>query len=169
MSTLLRESPEECFKCITETLNRNDRERYGILHWLGDGRSLGFNSDTGPIHDIPESVLFEWVDSDIEENGQMLCDTLAKTLDGTKQGRLTRNFIARYGSHEPISKALYGRFWSRSWSGSESEMYRRLREEARDWLVGENDKNVRRWVEDFIHYLASDIERAELNEEREFC
>ena len=52
------------------------------------------------------------------------------------------------------------------WCGPASDQYRRLRDEARTWLVDEKDVTVRDWIEDYIDGLSHDIDRAEIDEER---
>ncbi len=46
-----------------------------------------------------------------------------------------------------------------------SEHYRNQREGARRWLADEAHPYVRRWLEDYIRFLATEIERAETEEE----
>ena len=43
-----------------------------------------------------------------------------------------------------------------------------LREQAREWLVGEKNQTVVRWIENYIDGLGYDIQQAEIEEERRF-
>jgi hypothetical protein len=87
-------------------------------------------------------------------------------LDQSPAGRLTRDFVAKYGNDEGLCSLLSCHFHSRSWMGPASDFYRSLREAAREWLDGERHRNVVRWVENYIDELSRDIQRAEIQEER---
>jgi len=104
----------------------------------------------------------------VEERGRWLINALPKTLDQTPAGRLTRDFIARYGKVEVLGSSLWCHFHARGWCGSASAYYRKLREQAREWLAGEKNQTVVRWIENYIDGLGYDIQRAEIEEERRF-
>jgi hypothetical protein len=79
---------------------------------------------------------------------------------------MTRAFVVKYGANELLADSLHAHFRSRGWSGNASDMYRRLREEAREWLSDEKDGNAIRWLDEYISGLGYSIERAEMEEER---
>jgi len=168
LTTSLRKDPKTAWACIT-VVYREARERgdYLSLRWLAAGGHRGFGDEKpGPIQFIPEDVLFDWVDENIEEHGYWLTRVLPKTLDESNAGRLTRNFVAKYGKHESIRSGLYTHFHSRAWCGNASDHFRKLREQARGWLTDEKNVTVIRWIKDYIEGLNYDIERAEIEEER---
>ncbi|HEY1602614.1 MAG TPA: helix-turn-helix transcriptional regulator [Pirellulales bacterium] len=170
LSDVLRQDPEQSFACISEVFEECDEMRsYGFTRWLSQGanRLVGDN-EPGPIQYIPAHILFSWVDKDANRRGAWLAHVLPKTLDTTVAGRLTRDFVARYGNDRGICGSLNAHFHARSWCGPESAHYRGLREEARDWLVDERNPTVIRWVTRYIEGLTSCIGRAEIDEEREF-
>jgi hypothetical protein len=80
----------------------------------------------------------------------------------------TREILVRYGDMERIRHALLSHFWRGGWIGPASGHYRRKRDEARTWLENETAARVIAWVEEYIDLLGRDIERAEIEEEREF-
>jgi hypothetical protein len=168
LTHLLREDPETAFDCITEVYSQvDDQSTFGIQHWLSEDGHRGIGDEgPGPVQYIPAAKLFAWVDADIDRRGYWLARALPKTLDDTIAGRLTRDFIARYGGNKSISSGLYANFHSRGWCGKASDRYRELRDQARTWLVNEKDSVVIRWVENYIDGLAYDISRAEIDEER---
>lgn len=116
----------------------------------------------------PADKVFAWVDENVEERGHWLVNALPKTLDDSPGGRLTRDFVARYGKVPSLASSLWSRFHCRGWSGSASAFYRKLREQAREWLVGEKNQTVVRWIENYIDGLGYDIQRAEIEEERRY-
>ncbi len=168
LTTSLRHDPKAAWECLRDAY-REARERGDWLsqHWLASGghRMIG-DDNPGPIQFVPADILFNWIDEDIEEHGYWLTRVLPKTLDKSNAGRLTRDFVAKYGKDERIRGGLYAHFHSRGWSGNASDHYRKLREQARAWLTDEKNSIVVRWVEDYIEGLNYDIERAEIEEER---
>ena len=169
LTTLVRENPEEAWRCITDAYGESCESRHSALQcWLADGyqRSIGDDSP-GPIQFIPAPLIFAWVDENVNERGYWMARILPKTLDRTTAGRLTRDFLCRYGRNAVIAEALIAHFHSRGWCGETSDHYRRLRGDARNWLAEEKDANVIRWIDAYIDGLNSDIEREEIQEERQ--
>lgn len=168
LTTSLRKDPKTAWACIAGVY-REARERGDYLrqHWLAAGghRIIG-DDNPGPIQFVPAEVLFDWVDENVEQHGYWLTRVLPKTLDESSAGRLTRDFVARYGKDESIRRGLYAHFHSHGWCGNASDHYRKLREQARGWLTGEKSVTVIRWIEDYIDGPSYDIERAEIEEER---
>jgi hypothetical protein len=170
LARLFRNNPEQAWDCIAEVVAEEEVERaFEILHWLGDS-GLRLPGDNGPglMQFAPSDKVFAWVDGSVAERGRWLINALPKTLDHTPAGRLTRDFIARYGKNESLSSSLGCHFHARSWCGSASAYYHKLREQAREWLVGEKNQTVVRWIENYIDGLGYDIQRAEIEEERRF-
>ena len=58
-------------------------------------------------------------------------------------------------------------FWSGGHSGPSSVHYRTKRDATRKLLDEENSTRIREWLEEYIEWLSRDIERAEIEEERE--
>lgn len=111
----------------------------------------------GKPHFAPKAKRVIWL---------FLAGLLPKTLNQSPSGRITREFLARYGANDSIARSLWCRFCSRSYCGLESDHNRRLRDDARSWLIGEDDGYVIRWIENYIESLTHDIQRAEIDEER---
>jgi hypothetical protein len=170
LARLFRNDPGQAWDCIAEVVAEGEVERaFGIQHWLGDsGHRLAGDDGPGLIQFAPADKVFGWVDGSVEERGRWLASALPKALDHTPAGRLTRDFLARYGKNESLSSTLSCHFHARSWCGSASAFYRKLREQAREWLVGEKNQTVVRWVENYIDGLGYDIQRSEIEEERRF-
>jgi transposase-like protein len=168
ITELLREEPEKAFSCIAEVLGEGqDLRGHALTNWLSEGghRIIGDDSP-GPIQYIPSRVLFSWAVQDVDNRGVWLAHILPKTLDESVAGRMTRDFIARFGADRELSSSLYARFYSRGWCGRASDHYRRLRDQARGWLVDEKDATVLRWLGEYIDGLNDSITRAEIEEER---
>ena len=169
LTCLLRDDPDPAWECIVRIYCETKKEgNFGLRSWLAEGGHQGIGDEfPGPIQHIRSEVLFDWADEDPKERGYWLTHVLPKTLDDSTAGRLTRNFVARFGKNKSIRQGLTARFYSRSWRGNESDHYRILRNEARDWMADEKNPTVVRWIEDYIEGLGFGIERAEIDEERE--
>lgn len=168
LTSVFKSDPERGWDCITEAFSEGDGGRsFGIQRWLGgEWRRLNGDDSPGPIQYALTSKVFSWVDENKEDRGRWLTSALPKTLDRTPAGRLTRDFIARYGKIESVRGSLSCRFHTRSWCGSASDYYRELRKQAREWLVEEKNQTVIRWIERYVDELGYDIQQAEIEEER---
>ena len=169
LTTLLRDEPDAAWKCIADIYAEiNEAEKWNWRHWLESGRHHGWDADIpGPIQFVPSEILFDWIDGDIDDRADWLARILPKTLDKSHAGRLTRDFLAKYGHRESVRHVLSGHFHSRGWCGNASDRYRQLRQEAREWLTDETNSTVKRWIDDYIEALTDDIDQAEIEEERE--
>ncbi|REJ64998.1 MAG: helix-turn-helix domain-containing protein [Planctomycetota bacterium] len=170
LTALFREDPVAAWKCVDSAYRELGGSRNFAMHsWLSRGGHRAIGDDTpGPIQYVSSKTLFDWVDEDLEERGYWLTRVLPKTLDQNGPGKLTRDFIARYGRDERIRNGVNSNFYSRGWCGDASTHYRKLRDDARSWLHDEKNSTVIRWVDAYIDSLSHDIERAEVDEERDF-
>jgi transcriptional regulator with XRE-family HTH domain len=169
LTGILRSDPERAWQCVAEVhSSAGERACLGLQRWLSTGRHRLFDEAPGPIQFVDPSTLFAWVDQDGEGRAFWLMRALPKTMDDSPGGRLTRAFVARYGADEDYSASLRSHFHSRGWCGPASEHYRSLRNQAREWLAGERNPTVIRWIEDYTDQLSACIERAEIEEERRF-
>ncbi len=168
LTTLVKDNPESAWNCIARAYDSaGDNRTFGLQRWLRSRglRTIG-DEAAGPIQHVPSTVLFEWVDEDRDDRAYWLTQVLPKTLDESAAGRLTRDFVARFGRAESVRSSLLVQFESGAWHGKASDHYRGLRDDARSWLVNERNSTVRRWIEDYIERLGLDIDRSIIEEER---
>jgi transcriptional regulator with XRE-family HTH domain len=168
LTSILRSDPDRAWQCVAEVYSAvGEQACYGIQHWLSDGgHRLHDNDSPGPIQFVPPTTIFAWVDQNVEDHAYWLIRVLPKTMDASPGGRLTREFVARYGANEEYADSLWGSFHSRTWCGPASDHYRSLRNQAHEWLAGERNQTVIHWIEDYIDQLSAYIEQAEIEEER---
>jgi len=167
-TTLVKEDPNGAWEQIAEAYQDSvGQSRFGLSHWLADGGPAVIGSDaSGPVQWLPKEIVFSWVTEDVDDRAAWLASMLPKTLNGSPAGRLTRDFLTKFGRNKRAFDSLLARFRSSSWCGSASDHYRSLRDDARQWLVGENNTTVIQWVEEYIECLTFNIEREEIEEER---
>jgi len=168
LTNILKSNPSKAWECVSQVYSEsNERARFGIQHWLSDGGHSLHDEGHGPIQFVPSETLFSWVDVDRDERADWLIGTLPKTMDASPRGRLTRDFVARYCEASEHYGTLWCRFHSGFWMGPSSDHYRGLRNKAHEWLAGEKNAAVIRWIDNYIEQLSADVSSAEIEEERD--
>ncbi|KAB2889826.1 MAG: XRE family transcriptional regulator [Desulfobulbaceae bacterium] len=159
--------PKGSWEKISEHLSIDSIKRHGIIHWLGES---GFEDKPkkGPINYLPQEKLIEWTKDDPKERLWIIKELLPKTLDKDNGGLLTTAFIEEFCSDDDTARSLFWHFWTGGWSGPESQYLERKRDSARKWLTQTSSLNVQLWLEKYIDHLSSRIEKAQIDEEREF-
>lgn len=167
--SIIESDPEKYWQIFRDRLRISDRtQRFRLFHWLGSKSEFGSEGKLGPLPLFPIDAVFEWVAEDPEHRAYELTRIVPKTLGRDKTGVWARELLNRYGDQDDVKSGLMAHFWAGGWRGNRSDRYRKLRYDARGWLEGETSLRVRQWLEVFIDGLSSDIERAEIEEEREF-
>jgi DNA-binding XRE family transcriptional regulator len=169
IKTIIKGNPEKYWQVLRNHLDNADRsQRSRLIHWLGPKNEFGSEGSLGPLPLFPVDSVFEWVAEDPEARAYELTKAVPKSLGRDKAGVWARELLSRYGDLENVRSGLLAHFWSGGWQGNLSDRYRKLRDDARGWLESESSLRVRQWLEGFIDGLSSDIERSEIEEEREF-
>jgi hypothetical protein len=166
---IIKLNPSRCWGIICPFLDASHSRIAGdIRFWLGNGSSLAPSDIDRPIILFPEAEVMAWVAAAPEQRLEIIGDIVPKTISRSGAGKLTRDMLVAYGDHEPFRRRLRNTFYFGMRVGLESNHYRQQRDTARKWLFGETDPNVISWVESYIEILSKGIERAEIEEEREF-
>ena len=79
---------------------------------------------------------------------------------------LAREILVRYGNQEKVRNSLAANFSTDGWSGAASIFYQQKRKILLDFKEGEDNTNVRDWIDSYVDMLEKYIESAEINEER---
>lgn len=138
-----------------------------IQSWLAGPHGFG-NDKTGPILLLPSERVWRWADQKPAERAAWLAGTMPRTLDQCRAGRLTKEFLSRYGTIKKVARNLMLHFYYYvGWCGSEAEHYRHRRERAQNWLAAETEQPIVEWLTEYIRWLDHDIRKAELEEERD--
>lgn len=160
--------PNTSWEKISEYLLTDSIKRLGIINWLGES---GFDDtpNRGPINHLPQAKIIDWVKDDPKERKWIIEQILPKTLDKDEGGLLTTKFIEEFcNDDDDTSGSLFWHFWTGGWIGPESQYLERKRDAARGWLAGTSSLKVQLWLEKYIDHLNSRIEKAQIDEEREF-
>ncbi len=116
---------------------------------------------------VPKQLLWGWIDENTEYRAETVARHLPRALREDGRPTITRDFLARYGHLDDTRSSLFSRFWGGTFCGKMSENHRRRVAKVIEWKEGEESGPVNRWIDDFVASLSADIERAEMEEERE--
>ena len=141
--------------------------------WLKEGDSEDLFStaaEKGTLTFIPREKIWEWIDEDVENRAWYFAYRLvSKTLSaGEWQDSLVRAFLVGYGDREDVRRNLRANYSTESWTGERSLHLESKKNKLLRIKEDEDNVKVKQWLNEFIDELEEDIERARIEEEREF-
>ena len=74
----------------------------------------------------------------------------------------------RYGDREDVRDNLQANYSTEMWEGLSSLHFEAKRDKLLRISESEDNRNVKRWLDEYIQRLEEDIEHARIDEEREF-
>ena len=75
--------------------------------------------------------------------------------------------MVRYGDKKDVRNELTANFSTESWSGPESSHLERKKQYLLDFKAKETNKNVQRWIDEYVAIIDKAIDRAQVREERD--
>ncbi|MDR7151700.1 hypothetical protein J2W49_003676 [Hydrogenophaga palleronii] len=167
--SLISTDPESAWQVIARQFEATlPKWRSDLYGWLKGGfLSFGEGAQRGPIADLPESSILNWIESDPGERAALVAHAAPPTLDDDRGGGLTRQLLTRYWHIEGVRSGISASFHSGSWTGPTSQYLKRKRDTLRRWLTCGFAFEVAQWIELEIERIDRDIQREEINEERD--
>ena len=167
LTEITKQYPAEVWDHVSKLLeNQNFSRTVALERWLADGES----SEEGAFAHIPLEKIWEWVDGAPEKRAVYLARRLVLTpLSATTwPTSLERGLLVRYGNvAEDLGGTLMSNYTMGGWSGPASLHYEGIQEELLRIKTGENDENVKRWIDECVDSLEQHyIEPAKMDEER---
>lgn len=167
LTEITKRSPAEVWDHVSKLLeNQNFSRTFALERWLADRES----SEEGAFAHIPLEKIWEWVDGAPEKRALYLARRLVLTplSAETWPTSLERGLLVRYGNvAEDLGGTLMDNYVMRGWSGPASLHYEGIQEELLRIKTGENNENVKRWIDEYVDSLEQDyIEPAKMEEER---
>lgn len=162
--------PEETWDEIKKYLGPPiDSRAFGIKYWLrGDEFTGGDGSKPSILSLIPLNKLWQWVDQDVNERAWYLANMVPKALFREEgQVCLAREVLVRYGDRKDVKNELTANFSTEGWTGPESSHLEGKKQFLLKFKADETNKNVRRWIDEYVSIIDKEIERAHVREERE--
>ena len=170
LTELTKLRPEQVWKHVSKRL-----EEYDVFleEWLKEGDSrkpFPTTDESGALTFIPREKIWEWIDGDVEERAWYFAYRLVpKTLSAEAwPDSLVRAFLMLYGDREDVRRNLSANYGTEMWKGLRSLHLESKKDKLLRIKAGEEDKNVKRWLDAYIERLEADIEHARIEEEREF-
>ncbi len=164
--------PSEVWEQVSKILeDRTDYSRIGPLEqWLREGRFLSGEDSQGALAQFPRKKIWEWVDEDLQDRAAFLAGSfIPKTFSaGEWPTSLTRAFLVRYGERAEVCRNLCTNYvyCTEGWYGSENSYYEEKLKSLRRIRDGEDNENVKRWIDELIDRLNKQNEDEELRHER---
>ena len=164
--------PVEVWEQVSRILeDQTDFSRAASLEqWLKEGNSSGREERTGALTLIPREKIWEWVDEDIESRAWYLAGRLVpKTLSKEEWSTCpAREVLVRYGEQEEVRSSLRSNYLTEGWHGPGSLHYKEKQQQLLRLKEGEDNENVKRWIDEFVDGLEESIEYEKIDEERRF-
>ena len=174
MKETIKRYPTEVWEQISKLLeNRMHLPRIVFLEsWLKGEDSSDFSpskKERGVLTLIPPEKIWEWVDKDVENRAWYLAYSLIpKTLSAEEWSTsLARDSLARYGERKDVRENLRANYISELQEGPASLHYKEKQQKLLRFREGEDNENVKQWIDEFVEELEKDIEHAKIGEERE--
>lgn len=145
-----------------------DARSRSILSWLGGSVMRPGSAQhpaPPPLDAVPLGAVWKWVDEDPGARAACLAERVPRVIRRAERC-IARDILVRYGADRGVRIALRRRFLPGAWIGPEAI---RLEEEMavhERSLRGEDDPNVRLWLEEMIKYLRGRLEAARAADER---
>lgn len=151
--------PLDVWQVVTRYLGPPiDSRAFHIYHWLREGA----------LRLIPADPVWKWVEQDVDKRAWYVAAFVPQVFPGDPKSASAREVLVRYGSRKDVRNNLMANFSTEMWSGPESGHAQRKLEQLRNWKSGETNTNVLQWLNDYIASVEQRIERARIEEEREF-
>ena len=170
LTKLTKLYPEQVWKHVSKRLEERD---FFLEEWLKEGdskNSFSTADEKGALTFIPPEKIWEWIDGDVKDRAWYFAYRLVpKTLSVEEwPNSLVRAFLMRYGDQEDVRRNLSANYGTDMWKGLRSLHFEAKRDKLLRINEGEDNRNVKRWLDEYIHRLEGDIEHARIEEEREF-
>ena len=168
LNQITEQYPVEVWEQVSKHLEdqMNVSRTVSLEHWLGEE---ALEEGKGALTLIPSEKIWEWVDTDIENRAwYLVCRLMPKTLSTEEwQTSLVRAVLVRYGEREDVRRNLRANYSTEMWHGPLSVHYENKRQKLLRLKDGEDNENVKRWIDEFVEELEESIEHAKIGEERE--
>lgn len=163
--------PAEVWQQVSKLLETQTHfSRMGSLErWLRKGNSLAREKRKGALTLIPPEKIWEWVDEDIENRAWHLTTFVPKTPSVEEwKTSLMREILVRYGTHNDVRNSLMEIYSGDGWSGPGSLYFKEKQQQLLRLKEGEDNENVKRWIDEFVDGLEEAIKDEKTDEERRF-
>ena len=164
---IVNNNPKEIWDVLTQYIEpRFNTRAFRITRWLR-GYGIPPVTTASMIEAFDPNDIWNWIDNNPEERANYAASFVPNRLF-RKDDKvcLAREILVRYGNQEKVKNSLAANFSTDGWSGAASIFYQQKRKILLDFKKGEDNTNVRDWIDSYVDMLEKYIESAEINEER---
>ena len=146
----------------------NFSRAFSLERWLRGREDSPSGESAGALTLIPREKIWKWVDEDAENRAWHLASRLLpKTLSVVGwQESLARAVLIRYGKQEEVRSSLRSNYLTEGWWGPGSLHYKEKQQQLLRLKEGEDNENVKRWIDEFVDGLEEAIVHEKIEEER---
>jgi hypothetical protein len=169
LNNIVKQFGGEVWKQIVRHLGPPiDTRAFHITQWLSGEESSELLHGGGALPFIPIEEIWLWADQDIEKRAWYLASFVPNILFREEaKVCLARELLVRYGAREDVRRNLISNFSSEGWVGPSSLHYQRKKQYLIEFLKGEDNENVKRWISEYVSLLEERITSSNLEEDRE--
>ncbi|MGO9268092.1 MAG: hypothetical protein ACLQBA_24905 [Candidatus Binataceae bacterium] len=166
LDQILDRDPDGVWKLVAAILTNRSDESYYVSQWLR-GTLAGAEGE-GALTKISSSSFWKWIDADPTKRASFFATFVPKKLFRNEgQECLARELLVRYGKQRTVRSSLLANFLTEGWVGPASVHFIQAREQVLSFRSAEEDENVKRFVDELVRSYDAQIERAQVEEERE--
>ena len=175
LDELVDHCPAKVWKQVSSFVESqpNSLRTIALEQWLREGGSWRREESKAALLRIPCKIIWEWIDEDIENRASYIAYRLVpNALSPNKWvDSLARKVLVRYGGLEDVRRSLIGNYLTETFAGPASLYYegkkqRLLHLKQSEISDGEDNEQVKRWIDEFVEKLDEEIERARIEQER---
>ncbi len=144
-------------------------KKFALEQWLREGSSWGREETRPALLHVPHELIWDWIGDDPEYRAWYFANRLVpKTLSATEwKGSLVQGLLIHYGEREDVRNCLCANYTTETYWGPASLHYEEKIRKLLDIKKCEGDRNVIRWIDEFVEGLKKQIEHEKVREERE--
>ena len=144
-------------------------KKFALEQWLREGSSWGREETKPALLHVPHELIWDWIGDDPEYRAWYFANRLVpKTLSATEwKGSLVQGLLIHYGEREDVRNCLCANYTTETYWGPASLHYEEKIRKLLDIKKCERDRNVIRWIDEFVESLKKQIEHEKIREERE--
>lgn len=137
---------------------------FALERWLAGGES----SEEGALTLIPREKIWEWVDEDVGNRAWYLASGFVPNTLSAEEwpNSLAQAVLVRYGTRKDVRNTLVSNYSTEVVWGPASLYYEEKKQKLLHIKAGEDNENVKRWIDEYVEWLEEDIEREKIREER---
>ena len=148
----------------------NFSRAFSLERWLRGREDSPSGESAGALTLIPREKIWEWVDEDAKNRAWHLASRLLPKILSVVgwQESLARAVLIRYGEQEEVRSSLRSNYLTEGWWGPGSLHYKEKQQQLLRLKEGEDNENVKRWIDEFVDGLEEAIVHEKIEEERRF-